>query len=68
MKKDNIYHIEVKYDSEEGGFVARIPALHNIAALGQTEEEAISSVIKIQKDYLKFLAASKKEIPKSDKN
>lgn len=68
MSTNEIYHIEVLFDEKEKGYVAKIPALNNIAAFGQTKEEAVRNVKKVQTDYLKFLEANSKPIPKSDKN
>jgi predicted RNase H-like HicB family nuclease len=60
------YKISTRFDQQENGFISWVPALNDVAAFGQTEQESVKNVKKVMRDYLKFLTANKKPIPKPD--
>jgi len=66
MKNESNYIIKIEFDKKENKYIAWIPALNNIAAQGENEADAYKNVLKVQNDYLKFLKANSKPIPKSD--
>jgi predicted RNase H-like HicB family nuclease len=59
----NIYHINIFYSEEDGGYIADIPDLKYCSAFGETEEEALREVLQARQAWLEVAKAEGKVIP-----
>ncbi|MCL2087869.1 MAG: type II toxin-antitoxin system HicB family antitoxin [Oscillospiraceae bacterium] len=59
----NIYHINIFYSNDDGGFIADIPDLKFCSAFGETPETALKEVLIAQKLWLDVAKESGREIP-----
>jgi len=59
----NMYHINIFFSEEDGGFIADIPDLKFCSAFGETPEKALEEVLIAQKLWLESAGQLGKEIP-----
>ena len=63
LEKDGLYHINIFYSEEDGGYIADIPDLQYCSAFGSTEEEALREVLQAKAIWLETAQAQSKPIP-----
>jgi len=59
----NVYHINIFFSEEDGGFIADIPDLKFCSAFGETPEKALEEVLVAQKLWLESAEQLGKAIP-----
>ena len=57
------YHINLFYSEEDGGWIADIPDLACCSAFGETPEEALQEVRRVETLWLETAAAENRPVP-----
>ena len=65
MKGESRYPIII-YPSEEGGYVAEVPALKGCLAQGETQAACLKELKKVQALWLESAKRNNQEIPTAD--
>ena len=60
----SVYHINLFFSEEDGGYIADIPDLKSCSAFGRTAEQALREVQIAKEAWLETCRARKKPIPK----
>ncbi len=63
VKFDDMYHINIFYSEEDGGYIADIPDLRGCSAFGLTPQEALREVEKAKEAWLETARRAGKPIP-----
>ncbi|PZV19622.1 MAG: type II toxin-antitoxin system HicB family antitoxin [Pseudanabaena sp.] len=58
------YHINIFYSEEDEAYIADIPDLKYVSAIGETLQQALSEVILAKTAWLESATAENKTIPK----
>ena len=61
----NMYHINIFFSEEDGGFIADIPDLKFCSAFGETPEKALEEVLIAQKLWLEAAKETNRKIPEA---
>lgn len=63
--RNTLYHINIFYSEEDGGYIADIPDLEACSAFGETPDEALKEVHRARKAWLEAARKERKPIPKA---